>query len=255
MQTPAIIVSLHDVSPLTWARSRQILDDLAGLGIDRVSLLVIPNHHARAPITENPAFLEWLRAQAGAGHEIVAHGYFHQRSKKAGEGPWKKFITAHYTAGEGEFFDLTKPEADRLLRQGIEDFRMGGLSPRGFIAPAWLLGDAALEAVRDAGFEYTTYLNRIEPLHGAPPAFSQSLVWSVRAAWRRVLSLGWNRLLAKRLKDDAVIRVGLHPPDWDHPAIKRQILQLIRCALAGRMAFTYERWLEGLTHESQNVPR
>ncbi len=245
MQTRAIIVSLHDVSPLTWARSREIVADLAELGIKEVSLLVIPNHHARAPMTESPAFQDWLRVQNAAGHEIVAHGYFHQRSKKAGEGPWEKFITGCYTAGEGEFFDLTQPEADELLKRGRGDFRMCGLTPRGFIAPAWLLGNAALESVREAGFGYTTYLNRIHPLNGGPEVHSQSLVWSVRAAWRRVMSLGWNRLLAGRLKSNNVLRVGIHPPDWDHPAIRRQITQLIRSALAGRTALTYERWLEG----------
>ena len=245
MQTRAIIVSLHDVSPITWVRSQQILGDLAALGIAEVSLLVIPNHHSEAPLTENPDFQDWLRAQAGAGHEIVAHGYFHERPAKAGGGPWEKFITGCYTAGEGEFFDLTKPEADELLRKGLEDFRRSGLAPRGFIAPAWLLGDHALESVRNAGFDYTTYLNRIQPLNGVPAARSQSLVWSVRAAWRRVVSLGWNRLLSNRLKTNPVLRVGLHPPDWDHPAIRHQILYIIRSALAGRTALTYERWLEG----------
>ncbi len=214
------------------------------MGITEVSLLVIPNHHARAPMAENPDFQEWLRAQTGMGHEIVAHGYFHQRPKKAGEGPWEKFITGCYTAGEGEFFDLTQPEADQLLRKGLKDFQDSGLAPRGFIAPAWLLGDVALESVRSAGFEYTTYLNRIQPLNGVPAARSQSLVWSVRAAWRRALSLGWNLLLSKRLKSNGVMRVGLHPPDWDHPAIRHQILSLIRSELAGRTALTYERWLE-----------
>ncbi len=194
-------------------------------------------------MTENADFQEWLRVQAGAGHEIVAHGYFHQRSKKASERAWEKFITRYYTAGEGEFFDLTKLEADQLLGRGLDDFRQGSLTPRGFIAPAWLLGDEALESVCRAGFEYTTYLDRIQPLNGAPLAVSQSLVWSVRAAWRRVISLGWNRLLANRLKNNAVLRVGLHPPDWDHPAIRQQILQLIRSALAGRTAMTYQRWL------------
>lgn len=195
-------------------------------------------------MTENPGFQEWLRAQAAADHEIVAHGYFHQRPKKRGEGPWEKFITRHYTAGEGEFFDLKKSVADQLLEKGLEDFRGGGLVPRGFIAPAWLLGEEALESVRDAGFEYTTYLNRILPLNGAAAVASQSLVWSVRAGWRRIVSLGWNRWLASRMGSHDVLRVGLHPPDWDHPAIRRQILALIRSALAGRTAMTYERWLD-----------
>ncbi len=113
----------------------------------------------------------------------------------------------------------------------------------GFIAPAWLLGTDAETAVREAGFQYTTRLQTFKDLANGREDRSQSLVWSVRAAWRRVISLGWNAYLLKRLGENPLVRIGLHPPDWSHPAIRHQVLRIVRATLAAREPITYEGWL------------
>lgn len=246
MQTarPFLAVSIHDVSPLTRDRTAEMLADLSRIGINRVSLLVIPNHHHRAPVVDAPEFCEWLRGQAEAGHENVLHGYYHLRPQTSGDGPWKRLVTSHYTAGEGEFFDLAKEEAAALLARGKADFAANGISAHGFIAPAWLLGDEAEQAVKDAGFDYTTRIATFHDLKTGRADDARSLVWSVRAAWRRTVSLAWNKLLFEKLKNAPLLRIGLHPPDWNHVSIRRQCLQLISAALAGREAITYEQWLD-----------
>lgn len=219
-----------------------MLRDLAEAGVLQVSLLVIPNHHHKAPLSENPLFCAWLRDKQDAGYELVMHGYFHERP--AGGGSWPQaLVTEHYTSGEGEFFDLSEDTATERLEKAKREFSKENLRTAGFIAPAWLLGADAERAVQKAGFEYTTRLRNIKDLKSGRVAMSQSLVWSVRAAWRRVMSLGWNAFLARRLAANPVVRVGLHPPDWDHSAIRAQALRLIRAALAGREAITYEEWL------------
>jgi predicted deacetylase len=246
MQTPrrALVVSLHDVSPLTRERVAHILDDLLGAGVDRIPLLVIPNHHRLAPIIEDADFCEWLRS-AARRHEIVLHGYFHLRPRSEA-GLWSTVLTQHYTAGEGEFYDLPEREASSRLERAKREFMEAGLAPRGFIAPAWLLGAEAETAVKMAGFEYTTRLRNFKDLVTARETVSQSLVWSVRSGWRTVLSLCWNSLLAARLWRAPLLRVGLHPVDWNHGIVRRQALGLIRAALAGREAMTYEDWLARL---------
>jgi uncharacterized protein len=246
MQTPrrALVVSIHDVSPLTRDVAAQMLLDLSEAGVDRMPLLVIPNHHKMAPIREDAVFCEWLRT-AAQRHEVVLHGYFHMRPEGVGVW-WKSVITEHYTAGEGEFYDLTEDEALCRLEKAKLDFAATGLSPRGFIAPAWLLGAQAEAAVRKAGFDYTTRLGSFKDLVTTRETPSQSLVWSVRAGWRRVLSLWWNALLARRLWGAPLLRIGLHPPDWKHGRIRQQALGLIGAALAGREAITYEDWLAHL---------
>jgi branched-chain amino acid transport system permease protein len=70
----------------------------------------------------------------------------------------KKLVTQSYTAGEGEFFDLEREAAARLLRDGLAEFAAMDIAPTGFIAPAWLLGSEAEAAVREAGFDYTTLI-------------------------------------------------------------------------------------------------
>jgi uncharacterized protein len=237
----ALVVSVHDVSPLTREIVAHILQDLSETGVERVPLLVIPNHHHVAPITKDPAFCEWLR-KAAQHHEVVLHGYFHMRPKSAG-GPWERVITERYTAGEGEFYDLSENEAFFRLQKARREFAASGLSPRGFIAPAWLLGDDAEVAVKKAGFDYTTRLRKFKDLVTTLETSSQSLVWSVRSGWRRVLSIWWNSLLTSRLREAPLLRIGLHPSDWNHTRIRRQALGLIREALAGREAMTYEDWL------------
>lgn len=241
---PALVVSIHDVSPSTEKRVVSMLADLEEAGLKTTSLLVIPDHHHKAPLAKSPGCAAWLRSLTVEGpHEAVLHGYYHQRPPRK-TGLVASLITEQYTAGEGEFFDLTQEEASAKLARGLADFAAAGLSSRGFIAPAWLLGEDAEAAVRDGGFLYTTRLGSCKNLVTGQVFASQSLVWSVRAAWRRWMSLAWNALLFNRLRKNSLMRIGLHPPDWDHPAIKAQILRKIRQALAGREAMTYDQWVE-----------
>jgi predicted deacetylase len=246
MQTPrrALVVSVHDVSPLTRETVTQMLRELREAGLDRIPLLVIPNHHELAPISEDAAFCEWLRTAAHR-HEVVLHGYFHMRPQRDA-GWWSTIVTEHYTGGEGEFYDLSEKEASSRLEKAKCEFAVAGFVPRGFIAPAWLLGAEAEVAVKRAGFEYTTRLRSFKDLVTARETVSRSLVWSVRSGWRRVLSLWWNALLARRLWEAALLRIGLHPADWNHSAVRRQALGLVRAALAGHEAMTYEDWLAHL---------
>lgn len=232
-------VSIHDVSPLTREVVDMILADLRGAGVAAVSLLVVPDHHRKAPIDRNPGFLEWLRAREAEGHEIVLHGFYHLRA--SGGGLAKRLITEHYTAGEGEFFDLDYDEARRRLARGRET--LSGFDVRGFIAPAWLLGAEAERAVRDEGFAYTTRLGSVFDLRSGVLTDSQSLVYSVRSAWRRGCSLLWNSWWNARLRHNPLARLGLHPPDWRHCKIKAHAVCLARENAASRRVLRYRDWV------------
>jgi len=243
-----LVVSIHDVSPRTRQRAEEILADLARVGIGRASLLVIPDHHRRGRISEDAAFARWLAARCAEGHEAVLHGYFHLRENHVADGPWKRFVTRSYTAGEGEFYDLDGGQAGSLLEQGLRDMAACGVSPVGFIAPAWLLGEAAGEAVRAAGFEYTTRIATVSDLVSGATHSSRSQVWSVRAPWRRTCSLAWNALLFCAASSSRLARIGIHPPDWEHPAIRRQVLRLAERSAAAREPMTYAGWVRRLRH-------
>ncbi|MBV9656826.1 MAG: polysaccharide deacetylase family protein [Verrucomicrobia bacterium] len=250
MSEKALVVSLHDVSPHTWPACAAMLADLAKIGVARTSLLVVPNHHGRGHFLADPMFCRELEKLAANGHEIVVHGYEHRRARRADESARTRWITQIYTADEGEFFDLEEAAAAAVLKRAKEDFAQLDLPapPVGFIAPAWLLGEAAGRAVRAAGFRYTTRLGSVEtylPNDGLKVTHSQSLVWSPRNAWRRQVSLWWNASLARRLRANALLRVGLHPPDFRFPAIWRQARALIGDALReGRAVRTYAEFID-----------
>ncbi len=239
---PSLIVSLHDVSPQTFATSREILYDLQQIGVGKVSLLVIPDHHHRGHFLQDAAFCGWLKEMEELGHEIVTHGYFHQRERNAKESARDKMITRFYTADEGEFYDIDEAAALEKMRCAQDEFAKLGIHPVGFIAPAWLLSAEAGHAARAAGFRYTTTLSEIRNLTTGAAHRSQSLVYSVRSGWRRMVSLGWNRFLSARLQDNPVTRLGIHPPDWSYPNIRREILRLATHLASRREVFTYAEW-------------
>ena len=207
---PALVVSIHDVSTVTRNRVGEMIRDLSDEGASVTSLLVIPDHHHRGQIDHDPEFGGWLRALVAGGHEAVLHGFHHLRTKKENEGVATRLITSSYTAGEGEFYDLSRVEA----------------------------------AVREAGFEYTTRIGGVIDCQSVEKFSSRSLVYSVRAPWRRGISLLWNEGLFRATGGNPLLRIGLHPPDWDYPAIRYHALSCIRRAVQNRDVTTYARWLD-----------
>ena len=235
----ALVVSIHDVAPSTRAKVDKILASLAGHGVHTCSLLVVPDYHRLGRSLADRSFCSWLHALAVNEHEIVIHGFFHQRARRRDENARAKIVTRIYTADEGEFFDLGYDEALRLIRKAQEDFKTHDFHPTGFVAPAWLLGAEAERAVIDAGMSYTTTLRTVRDYHGDRTIPSQSLVYSVRSGLRRISSLTWNRSLFRRLTSNPLLRLGIHPPDIDRAAIWKQIGEIVSEALLDRRAMTY----------------
>ena len=238
-----LIVSLHDVAPSTRVASEKILRELARHHVDVCSLLVIPNYHREGEATADPSFVRWLGDLEADGHEIVIHGYYHERPATGSERLKERFVTASYTAGEGEFYDLDYAEALQRITRARDRFRDAGLTPRGFIAPAWLLCPAAERAAADAEMEYTTRLTSVLDLRTQESFHARSIVYSVRSGWRRALSRGWNRSLFLMQSDGPLLRLAIHPSDATHPNIWGQILRITDQSLETRLPTTYRDWV------------
>lgn len=239
----ALVVSIHDVAPSTQTRVAEIISELAHRGVAVSSLLVVPNYHRRGCSTDDHAFVRWLQDLETKGHEIVIHGYFHERPRRDGESVSQKLFTRFYTKDEGEFYDLDYDEAFRRIRQARQEFTGAGLTPRGFIAPAWLLSGPGERAAADADLEYTTRLTSVRDLRSGENYPARTLAYSTRSGWRRTTSLAWNNLLVRQLAEAPLARVSIHPPDLDHPEIWRQILRLTDRLRENRNPTTYRDWI------------
>jgi len=239
----ALIVSVHDVAPATRAIAEEIVAELSRHRVPVCSLLVVPNYHRGGSFAEDRSFVRWLQSLEEQGHEIVIHGYFHERPRRNGETMAGRFLTQLYTRDEGEFYDLDYDEALRRITKARDEFVEAGLKPRGFIAPAWLLGSAAERAAAEAEMEYTTRLTGVRDLRSGDNFPARTLVYSVRSGWRRVVSLAWNGALARQLDGAPLARVSIHPSDRDYPEIWRQVLRLTDRLVENRTPTTYRDWI------------
>jgi uncharacterized protein len=237
------VVSLHDVAPQTQAQSSEILKELKTVGIAVTSLLVVPDYHHKGKSMEKANFVSWLRELEEAGHEIVIHGYFHERPRRNGEGFREKLLTRLYTKDEGEFFDLTYKEALARITTARDEFRRAKLSPIGFIAPAWLLNREGQDAAREAGMQYTTRVGTVIDLLTGETQPARSLVYSTRAAWRQAASLAWNAALLRGAEMRQLVRLSIHPADFAAPKIRSQILTLGARFARTRKPTTYRDWI------------
>lgn len=247
-QTPSVsrdflVVSIHDVAPCNRETVDAMIAELARNGARTSSLLVVPNYHRQGSAANDKEFVTWLRDLEAAGHEIVIHGYFHERQRRENESMRDKFFTRVYTDDEGEFYDLDYDEALKRITVARDEFSASGLKPRGFVAPAWLLSPAGEHAARDAGMEYTTRLRTVHDLRSGEVFPARSLVYSVRSSWRRALSPAWNAVMFRILKQEPLMRIGIHPPDYSYPTVWRQIVDLVGAASRSRTATTYQEWI------------
>ena len=238
-----LVVSLHDVAPSNRETSQKIMSELAHKGVRVSSILVVPNYHHQGPAVQDRQFVSWMRDLESQGHEIVIHGYFHDRPRRENETLRQRLMTRSYTSDEGEFYDLDYDDALRRIIAARDEFRSIGLTPRGFIAPAWLLSPEGERAARDAEMEYTTRLRTVHDLRTGEefPAFS--LVYSVRSDWRRGASLVWNATLRFLVKEKPLVRLSIHPPDYSYPAIWRHIVNLVEEMGETRTPTTYRDWI------------
>ncbi|MCE0484559.1 MAG: polysaccharide deacetylase family protein [Methylacidiphilales bacterium] len=229
----SLIVSLHDAHPGSRAQIADQIAFLASYGIDRASILVVPEFHHQGPVSADREFCDAVTAWQAQGHDIVLHGYFHDRRESPPEKLSTLFWTRLYTSREAEFLDLPLDTARQRLERGRALFDSLGWCASGFVAPAWLMAGGLPNLLAEMGFAYTTRLGEIIPLlPGLHRVISsQSLCYSTRAGWRRFASGVWNKHLYGRLRETDLIRLSLHPADLEFPLMRRQIDQIIRASL------------------------
>lgn len=239
---PLLCVSIHDVAPSTWddcARLAAALREVADLPL---SWLVVPRYHGR--LDDDAALRAGLDAALGRGDELVLHGYTHLDTAAAGQGLRQRFLRGVYTQREGEFAALGADEARRRIALGLDWFRARGWPVSGFVAPAWLMGQGAWEALGDFPFAYTTTFTRFHLLEGSKGrgaeqgVFAPSLVYAARNRSGRALSPMVAELVARWQARAPLVRFSLHPPDARHPHLLAHAQDLVERLLRTRQPVT-----------------
>lgn len=243
--TPALCVSLHDVSPVTWPACARLLSMIDAFGRIPVTLLVVPDYHRRGCIDRSPRFMAAIEQRLAKGDEVALHGYYHldDHATPRTAGDWLR--RRIYTAGEGEFAALSAEEAGMRLELGLALMQRLAWPMHGFIAPAWLLSLGSRHALSHLPFSYTTTLRAIHHLPYWRMTASPSLVYSVRGPLRRFVSRSWNTWLFTQISQrEAPLRLGLHPADALHEPVIAHWQKLIGEVLPYRQPMTKQSWIE-----------
>jgi predicted deacetylase len=233
-----LLASIHDVSPRFEAEIDRLLDLLEPSIGKRLAMLVVPNHWGDAPIVPGSRFATRLRGWADDGVEMFLHGYIH-RDEARHSGATDRIRARFMTAGEGEFLGLSSAEALARINNGrslVE--QVIGRPIDGFVAPAWLYGPGALEALQQSAIPIAEDHMRVwSPISGQVLARDPVITWASRTKLRLASSLF--AAAALRNVPINVLRVGVHPPDTRHPALVRSIRKTMAIVSRKRRAGRY----------------
>lgn len=236
-----LLLSIHDVGPKFEPQVDQLVAHYNALvGENKFAMLVVPNHWGEAPLSEAPAFQAKLRRWADSGVEMFLHGWFH-RDAAQHSSALSGFKAKHMTAGEGEFLGLDASDALARMRDGrklVEDII--GRPVAGFVAPAWLYGAGAHEALSALDFALAEDHMRVwHPKSGVRVAHGPVITWASRSPMRTASSLLFAGLARHALGSLQNLRIAVHPGDTTKPEIMTSIAKTVRRAMRGRELARY----------------
>lgn len=221
-----VCLVMHDVAPATWERCEAVMQRLASVCDGPWTFLAVPNYHRRGRLDRDDHFRRGLNRYLEKGCEIAQHGYFHL-DPRAARGIGQHVRRRMYTAGEGEFSALDYAAARRRIEAGRAVLARAGWRADGFVAPAWLCSAEAQRAVEEAGFAYCSSLGDITALPEGRPVAGRSFCYSARSLLRRKISRVFNSQLLRRLSNEPVVRVAMHPADAEHEELLKHAQWLV----------------------------
>jgi predicted deacetylase len=226
-------VALHDVAPHTFERCALIRDWLAERGVERATLLVIPAADLHPFDVRSPELLAWLWRRAREGDAIAQHGFRHLRTR--GAAPPRRLLARLQGGDAAEFPGLDSRATLTAVRTGMDVMAAAGIRSRGFVAPAYAY-TRPLRAVLEDCFEWWAGLARVHRA-GRRPLRALAHGLGTSSAAKRALSPVTAR--AGSAFSGRVLRIDVHPADFDHPAHVRALEAMLRRA-AGRSMVSYD---------------
>jgi len=210
-------------------------------GIDRLTYLLVPDYHAAWDIRRFDAFAGWCRAPRCARVQWFLHGYFHRAAFDPAAGLMDRIKQRCLTAGEGEFLSLRAPQVQARVNAGVAILQdVLGVRPDGFVAPAWLTGRHLGPALEAARIPFTEDHRRIYDIARGRTIACPVITWATRTRVRKYGSIVACPALLRAWSNRPVLRLALHPADFDHRETLRSIERVLELALRTRVPAAYD---------------
>ena len=241
----ALLVSIHDVSPLTLEACYRAVDlaIAAGVPLPALTLLVIPCHEDSAPLDEHPGACAWLRDLDARGAHLIMHGCSHRMSGRS-LSPRGLFWAHAFARGQGEFFRSDADETRQRLERGKAILLRAGLASAttSFVPPAWLLSTEARAVVRGHGFDCYEEMGGIVTPRGL---VARRLVgWGSLSPIEACVTRWWAALQMRRPYADT--RLAIHPADMTRPRTVASIRAALRALRNHSSPKSYRAFLQSL---------
>jgi predicted deacetylase len=240
-----LLLSLHDVTPRHLVRLARAEALFRELGVTHATYLIVPRYHRAWAIETDPGFRAWCQTSRPFTVRWCLHGYHHEETRRADRFSVQNWFKRRFlTAGEGEFLGLREAEMRQYIEHGREAFRAClGVEPTGFVAPAWLFNRALIPVLGDLGFAWTEDHWRIYDLKRGGTLDAPVITWATRTAVHRYGSARLVPALLGRWRERPVIRIAVHPLDFDDPRFVDAIRRTIATSLRARVLDEYENVL------------
>ena len=204
-----VIVSIHDAMPSNLENVLEIIDVLKSLGVDLITLLVVPGKNWRhADIT----LLKKLQVYGGV--ELAGHGWRH--------GVDHFGTLRHRLHGltisrkEAEHMALKQNRISELIRRSHNWFHEVGLKPPDlYVPPAWAMGQIDRKKLRALPYRYyETLLGVYDSYHDRTQPMAVCGYMADSAV--RLLFLRCINAINRRLAF-LPLRIAIHPNDLQLP--------------------------------------
>lgn len=235
------LLSLHDVSPFHLERLNKAEDLFQALGVKRVAYLLIPNYHGIA-LANTPTFVEWCARERPFKVEWILHGFYHQEQTEdvSTSSSADSLKRKYATAGEGEFLALEYDRALERIHRGMTVFEETlGIRPAGFIPPAWLHHPDLPRALAATGFHFWENRTAVHSLSSDEQISAPVITWATRTRLRKSTSIMGTPVLEFALRAQPLVRLAVHPFDFDHPETVRSIETVWQRVLDRREQLSY----------------
>lgn len=240
-----VLISLHDVTPFHISRIKKAELLFEQWGIKKINYLYIPAYHQlslKKNHTIDSSFLKWIHSEKTISVQWLLHGYYHQTQTNAYKKKNWKLLKEKLLnpSKEGEFLNLSSTEVLKRVHKGKQNFKdLFGYFPTTFIAPAWMFNPHLLPILEKHQFHYTEDHSFIYRLIKFEKISVPVITWATRTWLKKITSQYGCPLLYRIFNSKSIIRLAVHPFDFDHPSTIRSIEKVISNVINKREQLFY----------------